>query len=294
MMIIAWLAAQTVLLVAAVAVAGTGFVRLFASAALVIAGLALPWWVPDPAWLRALMACMGLLALLKSLQVTATPGRWRGGRRLWHAVAPFDIDPVQQVRPRLDAILLGQVALYAALCLVVLWLLQPRHAGVMPSFAPLRLVLGALLAYCGMEAITGTVRLVHLLAGLEVAPLQCVPIAARSVGEFWSRRWNRPVSGWLNQFIFVPVFRRAGPVLALIAAFAVSALLHAWMFLTAGGLRVALIAGLFFIVQAGLVLLEVPLRLARWPTPAQRAWTVGVLLVSSPLFTGPMLQVLGL
>ncbi len=291
-MIASWLLGQAALLVAAVVVAGTGAARRIASAALVFAGLALPWLADGPALLRAAMACMGLLALVKSLQAAVTPWRWRGWQRAWHAIAPFDVDRAQPVQPFLDGRLSARVLTYAAVASTALLLLPGAQEGRL-VLVFLRQTLAVVIAYCGMEAITGTVLFVHLLAGVRVPPLQVAPIAARSVSEFRSRRWNRPVSSWLNHFIFLPVSRRSGPVLALVATFLVSALLHAWMFLTAAGLGAAWLAGAFFLVQARLVLLEFPLSVSRWPSLARHAWTLSALLISAPLFTVPMLRVLG-
>ena len=67
--------------------------------------------------------------------------------------------------------------------------------------------------------------------------------------EFWGERWNRTVGEWLYRFAFRPLARRRRPMLGLAAAFALSALLHAWMFVVALDVRAGFMAGAFFLVQ---------------------------------------------
>ena len=52
------------------------------------------------------------------------------------------------------------------------------------------------------------------------------PVAATSVAEFWGFRWNRIMSGLLREVLFVPLARRVGATLALLAVFLYSGLLH--------------------------------------------------------------------
>lgn len=73
------------------------------------------------------------------------------------------------------------------------------------------------------------------------------PYLARTPAEFW-RRYNRPV----NQFLELDVFRRSGarssPFLATMAAFAVSALVHEYLFAVSIG-HVEPFQTAFFMVQ---------------------------------------------
>ncbi len=52
---------------------------------------------------------------------------------------------------------------------------------------------------------------------------------AYSPADFW-RRWNRPMSRWLLENIYNPLGGRRSPLLAALAAFAVSGLLHEYLY----------------------------------------------------------------
>jgi len=54
-------------------------------------------------------------------------------------------------------------------------------------------------------------------------------LRARSPADFW-RRWNRPMHRWLYEDVFRPAGGRGRPVLATLGTFAVSALLHEYLF----------------------------------------------------------------
>jgi len=290
----AWFALQLALMLAGSLLAGPGAARRAASLPPIFACLLLPVVAPLPPLSRALLACMGLLGMLKMLQLDFEP-RWAAHHPVWHGLSPFDVSKAKRVPRAFDAILFARIALHAALLSVVLLALLrlPAMEGL-PWRSAWRLLLGAGLVYAAMEMATEGLRLLHRLSGIEVPPIQRDPVLSRSVGEFWSRRWNRPVSDWLQQYAFLPMAKRHGPLLALLAAFAVSAALHAWMYYAALGLRAALSVSLFFLLQAPVVLLEAKLGVARWPRFFAHAWTLGWLLLSSPLFVEPLLRGLAL
>jgi len=54
-------------------------------------------------------------------------------------------------------------------------------------------------------------------------------LAAHSPADFW-RRWNRPMYRWLLENVYKPLGGRRRPLLAALAAFAVSGLLHEFQF----------------------------------------------------------------
>lgn len=293
-MLLAWIVLQVVLVVVAVQLMDRATWRRIASIGVLLAAVMLPLFVPAGPLPRAVLAALGLLAVVKVLQVARAPEQWPARSRFWHGLAPFDVAATQRVAPALDRKLLRSVLVHgalAALALLGLFLL-PRSLPLGPGL--LRLLLGAGFAYTAMEAVTEGIRFVHLLAGVAVPPLQAAPIRSRSIREFWSQRWNRPVSDWLNEFVFRPVARRQGALLGVLAAFSASGLLHAWMFYVAAGLAAALMAAAFFVFNAIFVLVESAIDIRSLPTPARRVWTLGMLLISSPLFVEPMLRVLGL
>lgn len=295
-MIIAWCAAQLLLVITAVQLMGRSTWRRAAS--ILVLGMAwvLPLSAPAVPLLRAVLAAVAILALVKVLQLSLQPesDRWAPLKRLWHGLAPFDVADTERVAPTLDKKLLLAIALHAALALLALLglLYLPREPGIGTNLA--RLGLGITLAYSGMETISETIRLLHLLAGIAVSPIQRNPILAQSIREFWSERWNLPVNGWLESLVFRPMNARFGPGTGVMAAFTVSGLLHGWMFLVSIGIVGAVMACAFFVFNGMLVLVETMFRLRQVAQWKRRAWTLGMLGMASPLYIEPGLQVLGL
>lgn len=293
-MLFACLLIELALVVSAVQVMGRRPWRRNGAVFLLIAALLFPLYVPLGPLPRAVLSSLALLAVVKVLQIAQKPDGWSWRARLWHSLVPFDLDMTSPGPRLLDRKLLLSVALHAALALLALlglWLL-PRALPF--SLALARLALGATLVYSAMEAITEAVRLIHGLGGVRVPRIQVMPILARSLREFWSERWNKPVSDWLNEFIFLPVSRRSNAGIGLLAAFAVSGALHAWVFFTAIGWIPALMAFVFFLFQGLFVMVESAIRLRRLSDSWRRTWTLGMLAISSPLFVEPVLLVLGL
>lgn len=295
-MIIAWCAAQLLLVITAVQLMGRSTWRRAAS--ILVLGMAwvLPLSAPAVPLLRAVLAAVAILALVKVLQLALQPesDRWAPLKRLWHGLAPFDVADTERVASSLDKKLLLAIALHAALALLALLglLYLPRESGIGTNLA--RLGLGITLAYSGMETISETIRLLHLLAGISVSPIQRNPILAQSIREFWSERWNLPVNGWLESLVFRPMNARFGPGTGVMAAFTVSGLLHGWMFLVSIGIVGAVMACAFFVFNGMLVLVETMFRLRQVAEWKRRAWTLGMLGMASPLYIEPGLQVLGL
>jgi alginate O-acetyltransferase complex protein AlgI len=233
-----------------------------------------------------------MLGLLKLLQLDFDP-RWAAHHPLWHGLSPFDVSKARRVDTRFDARLFVLLLEHAILLVAVVVGLVRLPAETTPLRGAWRLLLGAALVYTAMETATEGLRFLHRLFAVEVPPIQQAPILSRSVGEFWSRRWNRPVSDWLNEYVFLPLARRRRPLLALLSAFAVSALFHAWLYFVALGWPAAASVAVFFLLQAPVVMLETKWRISRWPAVAARAWTLAWLLASSPLFVEPILRGLG-
>jgi hypothetical protein len=293
-MIVAWFLLQALLVLASVQIMGRRAWRRDASVFLLIAALLLPLYVPAGPLPRAILCSLALLTLVKVLQIARDPERWPPADRLWHAFAPFDIRDTSARERTLDRPLLKRALLHAMLALgalLGLWLL-PRALPL--GMMLVRMGLGALLVYSAMDAITEALRLAHGLSGVSVPPIQATPIASQSIREFWSERWNKPVSEWLGEFVFLPVSRRSNVGWGLLATFATSGLLHAWMFYTALGWIPAMMAFAFFIFQAMFVMVESFIRMRDLSPLLRRAWTLGMLGISSPLFVEPVLRVLGL
>jgi hypothetical protein len=151
---------------------------------------------------------------------------------------------------------------------------------------------GALFFYCLADAVEGGVRALYRAAGVVVPRQHLVPIASRSVQEFWGRRWNRAVGSWLRAHCFLPFARRGQVRTGLVAAFCASAVFHAYFTLVAVGWVMAVAMLVFFLIQGVFVLFELRVGVARWQHGLARIWTVVVVLGCSPLFVEPILRIL--
>ncbi len=292
-MAVYFLLLQLCLVVIAVQLAGPGRSRQLASAVPVAIALVLPLFAPGGPLMRAALAYFGLMLLLKVVHLDRSQEQWSWRQRLWHGFAPFDVHATTRVSPAADGVLLVSIIVHACLALAA-W--HALSAGFSPAHwsLPLRLLLGAALVYCAMDVATESIRFVHRLFGIDVPPIQRMPILSQTVSEFWGGRWNRPVSGWLNEYFFMPFARRRQLVKGTVAAFTASAFAHAWLFHVVVGLRGALMWGGFFLLHGAIVLVETRLRVRRWPRALRHAWTMGLLLLTSPLFVLPVLEAIGL
>ncbi len=157
-----------------------------------------------------------------------------------------------------------------------------RHEGAHDAWVALVAMagVGLVIAFGACQALAGFWRVV----GRPVAPLFDEPWRARSIEEFWSRRWNRAFSEMLQIAVERPLRRRLSRRAAWSACFVLSGALHEL------ALSVPARAGyglpsLYFVVQALLVGAE---RRIAWPGGAggvrlQRAWTLVGVLVPLPL-----------
>jgi hypothetical protein len=91
-----------------------------------------------------------------------------------------------------------------------------------------------LVGWAGMIGIVLALHfgLFHLLScfwrrcGVEATPIMNSPLAAATVSEFWSRRWNMAFRDLTSRFIVRPLRRPLGPNGAFAAAFLISGLIH--------------------------------------------------------------------
>jgi Membrane bound O-acyl transferase family len=130
--------------------------------------------------------------------------------------------------------------------------------------------------------------LIFRAMGFAVEKLWDCPIAATTLGDFWGRRWNRIVPGVLREVVFLPVARRAGAKVALLAVFLYSGLYHElFSFMANSGYgRPAL----YFMLQCLGVAIENirPMRrLLRGRLWLARAWTFAVIFLPVGLFLHP-------
>lgn len=175
----------------------------------------------------------------------------------------------------------------------------PEGLGLM-AWGALKMAFGAallLFARTGLFAVDAAIVilgigfLVHLglldalagfwrLRGIPVGRLFDNPVASRTLGEFWGRRWNLAFHVVARDFVFKPVARRWGPAWATMAAFAFSGLLHDLLLSLPVGAGYGL-PTLYFLLQGVLVLVE------RRFSIRSRTWTLFWLAAPVPLLFHP-------
>jgi alginate O-acetyltransferase complex protein AlgI len=124
------------------------------------------------------------------------------------------------------------------------------------------------------------------LAGVDCRPLFRAPLYARTLEQFWGRRWNLAFSEMTALLVYRPVTRICGPAVATLAAFLFSGVLHEL------AISVPARAGyglptLYFALHGLLVLIErekIPVERWGWPS---RAWTLGWLALPLPILFHP-------
>lgn len=118
------------------------------------------------------------------------------------------------------------------------------------------------------------------------------PVLSRSIGEFWTERWNPGASVFFRRTCYEPLARH-GRVRALFAAFIVSGIWHLLLaYAVLGRWGMSVVWGAFFFVQPLLILLERRMKVRHWRPAAARVWTFSALAVTCPLIVEPMLQII--
>ena len=118
------------------------------------------------------------------------------------------------------------------------------------------------------------------LRGVPVERLFVNPLASRTLGEFWGRRWNLAFHAVARDHVFKPVARRYGPAAGILATFFFSGLLHEVLLSVpvGGGYGLPL---LYFMLHGVLVLVE------RKKGLSGHAWTLCWVLLPAPLLFHP-------
>lgn len=272
-------------------------------------GLALASWLSrdDPAPWRFVAGTGALFFALKIIAHAA----WRrdGAAPLpWHAWLAYCLlwigmnpGPFAQAQRRgrrdsrralvrgLGGLLVGAAAWLALACLwqtgAPPWLV---HAGQLLG------VYGAL-RFGADPLVAGLLR----TRGILVTTVFRAPEVSRSLGEFWSRRWNRPFSEMLQLIAERPLRRRVGRRGAQVGTFLLSGLLHeaSISLPVRGGFG---LPTAYFLLQLMLVGLERRSGLLeRWPSWARRAWTLAwavgpaVLVFHPPFLAAVLAPLLG-
>lgn len=253
-----------------------------------------PWFSSTEVPLgRFVLAMGGVLILFHTIDLSRDPRDHSAKERVWFMLTPFDTRAARRVRPELRPKLVAAIVLWGTLSVAALWAVGRVHPVESVGTWLVRWALGAVGFYSAVEAVGALMYQGYLLGGIEPPPLHRLPIASRTVQEFWGERWNLEVRRWLHQHVFSPLARRRGVTRAMMMAFVGSTVLHVWLILPAGGLAMAGLWALFFLLQGVLIALERMLRVSRWRRPLAHAWTVSLFVLASPLFVEPLLRACG-
>jgi hypothetical protein len=155
-------------------------------------------------------------------------------------------------------LLIRRFVVFLGVCICAYWLYwQLLRDFRLPTI--LLSYIGAIMLWLVSEALGSLAPFVALPSGrLLPLPHGSTPLLAKSLSEFWGRRWNVWMSEWFRQIIFRP--RRTRPVLALFLVFLTSGILHEWVI----NIPLYVITGkkyfgsmtLYFLLQAVGVLIE--------------------------------------
>jgi hypothetical protein len=118
----------------------------------------------------------------------------------------------------------------------------------------------------GWLTMTGVVSILHFglshvlsllwrRAGVNAQHIMQNPVLARSLTDFWGRRWNLAFRDLAYRYVFQPLAPNVGPALAMIAVFLVSGVIHDAVISFAAGGGWGL-PTLYFLIQGVALLLE--------------------------------------
>jgi hypothetical protein len=246
--------------------------------------IAIPWFAGSWPLVRGLAGLIDFVALMRVIDLVRERRAWPAWRRILHAISAVDSRLLRRAPRRFDARAFGAGLVWEAL--TAAGYLGLTHSA---TFWP-RLACTLVLVYAAIEALYAVLRVSYAAAGFATPPLHTWPLASTTIGELWGVRWATPISRWLRDTWFRPLARRGHARLGLLAGFGWSALLHAYPTFVAIGLEGAAMMFGYFAVQGLVVLLEMQVGTAKWPRPVRRAWTIAIMLATSPLFLVPVLR----
>ena len=263
----------------------------------------------EPAGLRMLAVIAALLLGMKAVvtvesrgagEAALSPLRWLAFASLWPGMRPgifraLGGPAVKGVWPVLRSGLIDLALGAALLALAALvWhlgrpLLSDGHARLLATVLLLPAL--SLMLHFGLFNVVGGL---WRQLGVDARPLFRAPLAARSLGDFWGRRWNLAFSEMTAIGIYRPVAGLAGKGPATVAAFLASGALHEL------AISVPVLAGFggplaYFLLHGVLVLIERALERRGWGVtkwgPASHVWVLAWLALPLPiLFHRPFLE----
>lgn len=255
-----------------------------------LSALAVPFTLHSPVWLPGLAAIMLIGSSLRLCDLAFDKKPIVAGRRVLHGVTYMEMRRTPRTKPSFegDSLLLAVVMVGLTIVGVYLVVELPRSGGPVSFLA--RWFGAALAAYASFGVFAAVGTLLWRGLGFDLPCLHDHPVKSKTIAEFWGERWNRIVGTWLRMNCFMPLARRRKPHLGLVAAFAVSTLLHVYLAWAALDAKAALYWGIFFMAQIPIFFAERALGVAGWRPVAGRGWTVGVMFLASYFFVEPAIR----
>jgi hypothetical protein len=253
------------------------------------------WMIPpEHPLVRSAMALATMFPVLRAVEMMREKKSRPTRMRMWQAMEAMDTRRIVRGPPSFDGSALSRIVSHAAVCglaaLAFVFVL-PRFSGAAHAIA--RALFGLVFCYGISDVTYSGIMFVYGLFGMKMYPLHIHPIASRSVKEFWGERWNRTVNMLLFDLCLRPLARRGMTKLGIFTAFAVSALLHAYLVAVSSDVTMTLLMLGYFLVQGLLVLLEVKLKVPKWKPFAGHAWTIFWMVLTSPGFVEPAMRIAG-
>ena len=136
--------------------------------------------------------------------------------------------------------------------------------------------------YSAVVSLTGLGAIAYRLLGGVALDFMASPAAAPTPAEFW-RRWNRPAQQFLQEYAFRPAGGLHHPIRATLVTFAVSAVVHEYVFGIAAGQFQGWQA-LFFLSQGVAATLTFRSRPTGWSRAIGTFLTISFNLAAAVLF----------
>lgn len=254
-----------------------------------VLSLAVPLFVQASPFPHALVAIGFLWSALRSWDLVHESVSRPFLSRFVHLFAVIDTRAISHGRRHFSATTAVRLLAWVGASVILVLVVRAADSFTGWPHYVLRWSGGAGLLLTGFETLVAAFESVLAMLGWIIPPLHDAPHRSLTIAEFWGERWNRIVGRFLNERVFRPLARRS-PWLGITAAFAVSAAMHAYIIGVALGIPAALAWAAFFLAQPLLLAAERWLHVRRWPAVAGWSWTVGLLLLLSPLMTEPGLR----
>ncbi len=168
--------------------------------------------------------------------------------------------------------------------LVLITLIVPRvHASEQPLLAGWLGMVG--IVFCMHFGYSHLSAVIMQSRGRNVTPIMNNPALAKTVSEFWGKRWNLAFRDYAHITLFMPLAKKWGAAIGALAGFAFSGVIHelAISVPARGGYGWPM---LYFLIQGLAVLIERRMTKSGWldsDSFGSRIWTIAIVALPAPL-----------